>query len=159
MPHWIAHFNTNRGKNKWGLSTTPLLAQRAGVQRWATAKVQQMRSLTTVRKFLTLSEECHDTLPLGIKLRLRLRSTADTVTMTFLSNLWQILIKAPQIIGIIKAIIDIVGSAQVQKILETLRDALKTEISQSASLPTSEPERERLVKRFLRRWEGTGDRD
>jgi hypothetical protein len=66
--------------------------------------------------------------------------------MTFLSNLWQIVTKAPQIIGIIKAIIDIVGSAQVQKLLESIRDALKTEDS-----PTSELERERLVKRLLRR--------
>ena len=70
--------------------------------------------------------------------------------MTFLSNLWQILVKAPQIIGIIKAIIDIVGSTQVQKILTALLDALKTEVPEEP--PTSEPERERLVKRFLRRW-------
>ena len=71
--------------------------------------------------------------------------------MTFLSNLWQILIKAPQIIGIIKAIIDIVGSAQVQKILESIRDTLKTEVSNPDAPPTTEPERERLVKRLLRR--------
>ena len=70
--------------------------------------------------------------------------------MTFLSNLWQILVKAPQIIGIIKAIIDIVGSAQVQKILELIRDILKTESSASPAI--TEPERERLVQRLFRRW-------
>jgi len=70
--------------------------------------------------------------------------------MTFLSNLWQILRSAPQIIGIIKAILDVVGSTQVQKILESIRDALKTE-TQAQAIPTSEPERERLVKRILRR--------
>ena len=42
--------------------------------------------------------------------------------MTFLFNLWQILTRAPQIIGIIKAIIDVVGSTQVQQILEAIRD-------------------------------------
>jgi hypothetical protein len=71
--------------------------------------------------------------------------------MTFLTNLWQILRTAPQIVGIIKAILDVVGSAQVQKILESIRDALKTEVPNSAALPTTEPERERLVKRLFRR--------
>ena len=70
--------------------------------------------------------------------------------MTFLLNLWQILIKAPQIIGIIKAIIDVVGSEQVQKILESIREALNKETPMD-SLPTSEPERERLVRRIFRR--------
>ena len=71
--------------------------------------------------------------------------------MTFLSNLWQILIKAPQIIGIIKAIIDLVGSTQVQKILEAIRDALQTEVSNPALPPATEPERERIVQRLFRR--------
>jgi len=71
--------------------------------------------------------------------------------MAFLSNLWHVLTKTPQIIGIIKAIMDIVGSAQVQKLLESIRDALKTEISCPDSPPTTEPERERLVKRLLQR--------
>jgi len=71
--------------------------------------------------------------------------------MTFLINLWQIVTKAPQIVGIVKAIIDIVGSAQVQKLLESIRDALKMDVSSSDALPTSEPERERLVQRLLRR--------
>jgi hypothetical protein len=69
--------------------------------------------------------------------------------MTLLSNLLQILFKAPQIIGIIKAILDVVGSEQVQKILEVIRETLKAETS--AALPTTEPERERLVKRLFRR--------
>jgi len=74
--------------------------------------------------------------------------------MTFLFNLWQILTKAPRIVGIVKAILDIVGSAQVQKLLESIRDALKTEVSQSGALPTSEPERDRLLQRLLRRLRG-----
>ena len=70
--------------------------------------------------------------------------------MTFLTNLWLILTKAPQIIGIIKTIIDIVGSTQVQKLLEAIRDAMKIEIADKP--PQTEPERERLVRRFLQRW-------
>ena len=73
------------------------------------------------------------------------------LSMTFLSNLWQILVNAPQIIGIIKTIIDVVGSAQVQKILESIRDALKTEVPNSVLPPMTEPDRERLVKRLFRR--------
>ena len=71
--------------------------------------------------------------------------------MALLSNLWQILVKAPQVIGIIRAIIDLVGSAQVQKILETIRDALKSEVPNASTPPTTEPERERVVKRLFRR--------
>ena len=71
--------------------------------------------------------------------------------MTFLQNLWTILKHAPQIIGIIKAIIDVVGSEQVQKILEAIRDALKKETPPNAALPVTEPERERIVKRLFRR--------
>jgi len=71
--------------------------------------------------------------------------------MTFLFNLLQILFKAPQIIGIIKTILDIVGSAQVQRLLESIRDALKTEVPHPDSPPPTEPERERLVKRLFRR--------
>jgi len=71
--------------------------------------------------------------------------------MTFLSNLWQILVRAPQIIGIIKAIIDIVGSTQVQKILESIRDVLKTECPNPVRPPSTEPERERIVRRLFRR--------
>ena len=74
----------------------------------------------------------------------------NMLSMTFLSNLWQILRSAPQLIGIIKAIIDVIGSTQVQKILESIREALKTE-TQSNVIPTSEPERERLIKRIFRR--------
>ena len=70
--------------------------------------------------------------------------------MAFLSNLWHILVKAPQIIGIIKTIIDIVGSAQVQNILESIRDILKAEVS-NIDLPSTESERVRIVKRLFRR--------
>ena len=75
--------------------------------------------------------------------------------MTFLSNLFQILLKAPQIIGIIKAILDIVGSEQVQNILESIREALKKEVPDA--LPQSEPERKRLVRRLFRRLANTSD--
>ena len=68
--------------------------------------------------------------------------------MTFFVNLFQILFKAPQIIGIVKAILDIIGSKQVQRILESIQDALKTETD---AIPTSEPERERFLKRIFRR--------
>ena len=71
--------------------------------------------------------------------------------MQLLFNLWQILVKAPQVIGIIKAIIDLVGSAQVQKILEAIRDALGSEVPNSTLSPASEQERERMVKRLFRR--------
>ena len=71
--------------------------------------------------------------------------------MTFLVNLWQVLKAAPQIIGIVKTIIDLVGSAQVQKILEAIRDALKQEIPTSDAVPISEPERKRIVTRLFRR--------
>ena len=67
-----------------------------------------------------------------------------------LKNLWKI-VTNPQIIGIVMAIVDIVGSAQVQKILESIRDALKTELPHPIPPPTTEPERERLVKRLFRR--------
>jgi len=69
--------------------------------------------------------------------------------MTLLFNLLQILFKAPQIIGIVKAILDVVGSEQVQKILEA--DGLKTEVPATELPPQTEPERERLVKRLFKR--------
>ena len=71
--------------------------------------------------------------------------------MIILFNLIQILFKAPQVIGIIKTIIDIVGSAQVRHLLESIRDVLKTEVPNSDALSTSEPERERIVRRLLRK--------
>ena len=71
--------------------------------------------------------------------------------MTLLSNLWQILVKAPQVIGILRAILDLVGSSQVQKILETIRDVLKSEVPNLSLPPATEAERERLVKRLFRR--------
>ena len=70
--------------------------------------------------------------------------------MTLLSNLFHILFKAPQVIGIIKAIIDIVGSAQVQQILESIRDALKKEVPALEKPPATEPERKRLVQRLFK---------
>ena len=71
--------------------------------------------------------------------------------MALLFNLWQVLVKAPQVIGIIKAIIDLIGSSQVQKILEAIRDALGSEVTNPTLPPATEPERERMVKRLFRR--------
>ena len=68
-----------------------------------------------------------------------------------ITNLWHILWKAPQIIGIIRAILDIVGSAQVQKILETIRDAVKEEVPYPPKSPPTEEERKGLVRRMFRR--------
>jgi hypothetical protein len=68
-----------------------------------------------------------------------------------ITNLLQILFKAPQIINIVKAILDIVGSEQVQKILESIRDALKTEVPNPTLPPETEPQRKRLVRRVFRR--------
>ena len=64
-------------------------------------------------------------------------------------NLWKIWRSAPQIIAIITAIIDIIGSVQVQNLLEAIRDALKKEVP--ALPPATEPERQRVVQRLLRR--------
>jgi len=72
--------------------------------------------------------------------------------MTILLNLIQILFKAPQIIGIVKAILDIVGSAQVQNLLEAIRDALKKEVTAQGTLPETESDRAGLFKRVIRRW-------
>lgn len=72
--------------------------------------------------------------------------------MTFLTNLWHILTKAPQIIGMIKSIIDLVGSEHVQKILETIQEALQTESSLPDMRTASKPERERIVRKLLRQW-------
>jgi len=70
--------------------------------------------------------------------------------MTQLLKIWTILKHTPQIISIIAAIINFVGSEQVQKILEAIREALKKEAPPDA-LPTTEPERKRLVDRLFRR--------
>jgi hypothetical protein len=69
----------------------------------------------------------------------------------FLSNLWFLLTKAPQIIGIIKMIIDIIGSPQVQSLLESILSALKKEVPTPDKMPKTEPERIRLLERLRRR--------
>ena len=71
--------------------------------------------------------------------------------LTFIGNLWTILTAAPQVIGIVKAIIDLVGSAQVQQIFEAIRDALKKEVPALEKPPATEPERKRLVQRLFKR--------
>ena len=64
--------------------------------------------------------------------------------MTFISNLFSILWNIPSAIGIIKAIMDIVGSDTVQKILELIRRAVQAEPN---TMPTSEAGRQRLFQR------------
>lgn len=71
--------------------------------------------------------------------------------MTLFLNLWTILTKAPNIIAIIKAIMDVIGSTQVQKILEAIRDAMHDE----GAMPngtTDEPGRKRLATRIRERF-------
>ena len=67
-----------------------------------------------------------------------------------LSNLLAILWKAPQIIGIIRAITDVIGLTQMQRVLEAIRGAMHDE-GTSPNGSTDEPERERLVTRIFRR--------
>ncbi|MDR3232586.1 MAG: hypothetical protein LBT46_02780 [Planctomycetaceae bacterium] len=66
---------------------------------------------------------------------------------TFLSNLWSILKQAPAIIGIIKAVIDVIGPQQALKFIETFKEALKKEAPTPDSVPKTEPERLRLRRR------------
>jgi hypothetical protein len=63
----------------------------------------------------------------------------------------RILFQAPQIIDIVKTIMDIVGSAQVQNLLEAIRDALQKEVAKGGAPPKTEAEREGLFKRILQR--------
>jgi hypothetical protein len=66
---------------------------------------------------------------------------------TFFYNLFSILKKAPAIISIVKALIDVIGSQQVQTFLESFRDALKKEVPTPDNVPVTEPERLRLLDR------------
>ena len=70
---------------------------------------------------------------------------------TFITNLWAIATKAPQIIGIIAAIMNVLGSTQVQKILEAVREAMQAESQTTTPIQSDEPARERFVTRVLRR--------
>ena len=65
--------------------------------------------------------------------------------MTFISNLFSILWKVPSAIGIIKAIMNIVGSDAVKQILEAIRGAVQSEPNPT---PDTEPERKRLFQRI-----------
>ncbi|MCL2743642.1 MAG: hypothetical protein FWE67_07310 [Planctomycetaceae bacterium] len=71
--------------------------------------------------------------------------------MTLISNLWTIIWKAPQIIGIIRAIIDITGSETFQKILEFIQDILKLEPLPPNPDKESEPDKQRLLERLKKR--------
>jgi len=71
--------------------------------------------------------------------------------MTFLLNLWHIAKQVPQIIGVIKTIIDIVGLEQVQSLLMAIRDAVKKTAAEQGETPKTEEERVRLFKKLLQR--------
>jgi hypothetical protein len=83
--------------------------------------------------------------------------------LTFIQNFWVILTKAPAIISIIRAIIDVVGSDQVQKILEVIRDALIKEAppTKIPDIPETENQRQRIVDRLKRKlglsWSGLNE--
>jgi hypothetical protein len=72
--------------------------------------------------------------------------------MTFFTALLQIILKAPQIIGIIKSIIDVIGSEQVQTILETIRESLKQEVQALDSPLKTKADRVRLAERVRKRF-------
>lgn len=59
--------------------------------------------------------------------------------------------KLPAIIAVIRAIADVVGSDQVQALLEAFRDALKKEVPNPDIIPDTEPARLRLVDRIRQR--------
>ena len=65
--------------------------------------------------------------------------------MTFISNLFSILWRVPAAIGIIKAIMDIVGSDAVKQILEAIRGAVQSDPNPT---PTTEFERRGLFQRI-----------
>jgi len=74
--------------------------------------------------------------------------------MTTFLTIFQILWKAPQIFGIIKAILDVLGTSQAQNLLGMIRDALKTEttgVTGNSLPPKTEEERVRLFQRIKNR--------
>lgn len=69
----------------------------------------------------------------------------------FLKNLWAIGWKLPAMVAVIRAIVDVVGSEQVQTLLEAFRDALKKEAPNPDIIPDTEPARLRLFDRIRQR--------
>jgi hypothetical protein len=84
--------------------------------------------------------------------------------LTFIQNLWVILMKAPAIISIVRAIMDVIGSGQVQKILESIRDAITSETTEGESdIPVTEGQRRRFIDKLKYRlglaWAGFDEDD
>lgn len=71
--------------------------------------------------------------------------------LTFLGNLWRIGTRLPAILSILREIMDIVGSVQVQAILQSIKNILTNEVEQEKAVPTTEAGRKRLLDRFRRR--------
>jgi hypothetical protein len=72
--------------------------------------------------------------------------------IALLKNLLAIGRKLPAIIAILKSIIDVIGSDQVQKILEAIRGALIKESPEKIpEIPQTENQRIRIVKRLQQR--------
>jgi hypothetical protein len=74
-----------------------------------------------------------------------------TILKLLPSALW-ILGKAPPIIAVVTAMIDLLGSAQVQALLEAIREAIKKEVATQGTLPKTEEERVGFFKRIFQRW-------
>jgi hypothetical protein len=68
--------------------------------------------------------------------------------MQFLTNLFSIIVKAPSIIAVIKAIMDVIGSEQIQKILESIRDILKDKTVSVPPQDAPEPVKATLRQRI-----------
>ncbi len=71
---------------------------------------------------------------------------------TFIANLLSLGGKLPAMIAIIRAIADIVGSTQVQAILQSIRDILNNETENLPEPPTTEAARIRLMDRVRQKW-------
>jgi hypothetical protein len=82
--------------------------------------------------------------------------------IALLKNLWAIGMKLPTIIAILKSIIDVIGSDQVKRILEAIRDAVAGEsVNPIPEIPQTEGQRRRIADRIRRRlgltWLGMTD--
>jgi hypothetical protein len=75
--------------------------------------------------------------------------------ITFISNLYSVLTKAPAVIGLIKAIIDIVGSTEMTSIINSIKDALQKESPAGDTVKVTESDKIRLGQRIRNRIRGT----
>jgi hypothetical protein len=70
--------------------------------------------------------------------------------LAFLSNLWAIGKRVPTVLAVIRVITDIIGSAQVQALLESIKDAVVRE-KEVVGPPKTEKKKVRLWDRIRRR--------